>query len=397
MQIVREVFGKGNEFATKITYRARDGKAEDLLQAFRNSLNPRIVVTVDMIATGTDVKPLECLIFMRTVKSRTYFEQMIGRGVRVMDDTDFQSVTDDSKHKDRFIVVDAVGVTDTDLIETTLPLERKPTKSLGALMKMVGFGNAEPDLASTIAGRLARLDTRLPEDEQELLSKLAGGVGLGDLAHSIVEALDPDNQLATVQAAGESADDPAAVKQAATNLIAEALKPLATNPELRTAILDVQKSFEQTIDEVSKDVLLEAGPSEEGREKVAALVNSFRDYIEEHKDDIRALEVLYSRSHKDRLTFPEIKEFAHAIERPPRRWTPRSSGTPTRCSTGPRFEVRADRCSRILSHSCATPSTKTTSLSPSAIRLRSAFRVGYSLRSKRGRRSHLNSFNGSYG
>ncbi len=83
VQIAREVFGKGNDFATKITYRTHDGKAEDLLQAFRNSLNPRIVVTVDMIATGTDVKPLECLLFMRSVKSRTYFEQMLGRGVRI--------------------------------------------------------------------------------------------------------------------------------------------------------------------------------------------------------------------------------------------------------------------------------------------------------------------------
>jgi type I restriction enzyme, R subunit len=122
VQMVREVFGKGNEFTTKITYRTRDGTPEDLLQSFRNSLNPRIVVTVDMIATGTDVKPLECLLFMRSVKSRTYFEQMIGRGVRVIDDTDFQAVTDDARHKDRFVVVDAVGVTDTDLIETIQPL-----------------------------------------------------------------------------------------------------------------------------------------------------------------------------------------------------------------------------------------------------------------------------------
>jgi type I restriction enzyme, R subunit len=322
VQMVREVFGKGNEFATKITYRTRDGKPEDLLQAFRNSLNPRIVVTVDMIATGTDVKPLECLIFMRSVKSRTYFEQMIGRGVRVMNDTDFQSVTNDAKHKDRFIVVDAVGVTDTDLVETILPLERKPTASLKDLLKLVGFGNRDPEVASTIAGRLARLETRLPDDERKMLLDLADGKTLGAIAHGIVDALDPDNQLAAVQEAGGSLDDEAAVEQAATNLIAEALKPLAENPELRTAILDVQKSFEQTIDEVSTDVLLEAGPSEEGREKAAALINSFRDYIEEHKDDIRALEVLYSRPHKERLTFPEIKELAHAIERPPRQWTP---------------------------------------------------------------------------
>jgi type I restriction enzyme R subunit len=322
VQMVREVFGKGNDFATKITYRAKDGKAEDLLQAFRNSLNPRIVVTVDMIATGTDVKPLECLIFMRTVRSRTYFEQMIGRGVRIMDDTGFQSVTDDAKHKDRFIVVDAVGVTDTDLIETTLPLERKATTSLKDLMKVVGFGIAEPDLASTIAGRLARLDTRLPDDERQMLSKLAGGTGLRDIARDIVAALDPDNQLAAVQEGGGSIDDATAVQQATTRLITESLKPLATNPELRNAILDVQKSFEQTIDEAAKDELLEAAPSQEGRERAAAMIKSFRDYIDEHKDDIRALEVLYSRPHNDRLTFAEIKELALAIELPPRRWTP---------------------------------------------------------------------------
>ena len=88
VQIAREVFGKGNDFAAKITYKATGKKADELIAAFRNSYNPRIAVTVDMIATGTDVKPLECVFFMRSVKSRTYFEQMKGRGVRVIDDTD---------------------------------------------------------------------------------------------------------------------------------------------------------------------------------------------------------------------------------------------------------------------------------------------------------------------
>jgi len=150
VQTVREVFDKGREFATKITYRTHDGKPDDLLQAFRNSLNPRIVVTVDMIATGTDVKPLECLLFMRSVTSRTYFEQMLGRGVRIIGDTEFQAVTDDAKRKDGFIVVDAVGVTDTPLIETMQPLERKPAQSLQAVLKLVGFGNKDPEVASTL-------------------------------------------------------------------------------------------------------------------------------------------------------------------------------------------------------------------------------------------------------
>jgi type I restriction enzyme, R subunit len=322
VQIVREVFGKGNEFATKITYRTRDGKPEDLLQAFRNSLNPRIVVTVDMIATGTDVKPLECLLFMRSVKSRSYFEQMIGRGVRIIDDTDFRAVTDDAKQKDRFLVVDAVGVTDTPLIETMQPLERKPNQSLQALFKLVGFGNKDPEVASTIAGRLARLEKRLTRDDRERLTALAGGTDLGTIAHRIVEALDPDNQLAAARAAGASEDDSAAVAQAATTLIGEALAPLASNPDLRNAIVDVRKSYEQTIDEVSKDAVLFAGHSEEGREKAAAMIASFKEYIEEHKEDIRALQILYSRPYHERLTFTEIKELARAIERPPRQWTP---------------------------------------------------------------------------
>ena len=322
VQIVREVFGKGNQFATKITYHPRDGKPKDLLQAFRNSMYPRVVVTVDMIATGTDVKPLECLLFMRSVKSRTYFEQMLGRGVRVIDDTDFQSVTDDAKTKDRFIVVDAIGIMDTPLAETVQPLDRKPTVSLQNLLKMVAFGNKDPQVASSIAGRLARLDKHLTKEDREMLTGLAGGTDLGIIAQRLVEALDPDQQIAATVIAGQSADDTAAVAATANAMLNEALEPLATNHELRNAILEVGKSYEQTIDEVSKDEVLFAGHSAEAREKASALVSSFREYIEEHKNDIRALQVLYSRPHKERLTFTEVKELAKAIERPPRQWTP---------------------------------------------------------------------------
>jgi type I restriction enzyme R subunit len=322
VQMVREVFGKGNEFATKITYRTHDGKPEDLLQAFRNSMNPRIVVTVDMIATGTDVKPLECLVFMRSVKSRTYFEQMVGRGVRIIDDTDFQAVTDDAKRKDGFIVVDAVGVTNTALVETMQPLERKPTQSLQALLKMVGFGNRDHEVAATIAGRLARLDKRLTRDDRESLAAVAGGTDLGVVAKGIVAALDPDQQLAAAKAAGVPEDDTDGVARTAATLIGQALAPLATNPEFRSAIVDVRKSYEQTIDEVSKDNVLFAGHSEAGKERAASMVASFKEYIEEHKDGIRALQILYSRPHSERLTFAEIKELAKAIERPPRQWTP---------------------------------------------------------------------------
>jgi hypothetical protein len=63
--ITREVFGRGNDFAKKITYKTDGADPEQLIRQFRTDYNPRIAVTVDMIATGTDVKPLEVLIFLR--------------------------------------------------------------------------------------------------------------------------------------------------------------------------------------------------------------------------------------------------------------------------------------------------------------------------------------------
>ena len=211
---------------------------------------------------------------------------------------------------------------DTPLAETVQPLERKPGQSLKDLFKQVAFGSKDPQVASTIAGRLARLDKHLTRDDRDMLTGLAGGTDLGTIARRLVDALDPDQQIAAAQAAGQSADDQTAVTAAATAMLTQALEPLATNPDLRNAILDVRKSYEQTIDEVSKDEVLFAGHSAEARAKASALVSSFREYINEHKDDIRALQVLYSRPHKERLTFTEIKELARAIERPPRQWTP---------------------------------------------------------------------------
>jgi type I restriction enzyme R subunit len=155
-----------------------------------------------------------------------------------------------------------------------------------------------------------------------MLKEVAGGVDLGAITHAITTALNPDAQVAVAVERGESPDDDAAVAAAAGDLIGEALAPLAGNPELRKAILDVRRSYEQTIDELTKDTVVFAGYSEAGREKAAEMVSSFRKYIDEHKDDIRALQVLYSRPYRERLSFPEIKELANAIGRPPRQWTP---------------------------------------------------------------------------
>src|SRR5438093_6028833 len=172
VKIVREEFDKGNDFCQKITYRTTGAKPADLIQKFRNSPLPRLAVTVDMIATGTDIKPLEIVMFMRSVKSRSFFEQMKGRGVRVISDTDFQSVTPDAKTKTHFVIVDAVGVCEQDKGETK-PLDRQPFVPFDKILDTVAKGVADPDLASTLAARLARLDRHLTADQRQELAALA--------------------------------------------------------------------------------------------------------------------------------------------------------------------------------------------------------------------------------
>jgi type I restriction enzyme R subunit len=212
-------------------------------------------------------------------------------------------------------------------------------------MKLVGFGNKDPEVASTIAGRLARLNTRLTKDDREQLTALSGGVDLSTITHQIVEALDPDHYMAAAAARGVKADDEASVVGVASTLLSEALKPLASNPELRNAIVDLRKSYEQAIDEISIDELKFVGYSEDAREKAAALVSSFTEYLEEHRDDIRALQVLYSRPYRERLTFTEIKNWQRPLSDHHTNGRPRSCGTPTRCSTSPRCAARVAGCS----------------------------------------------------
>ena len=322
VQVVREEFGKGNDFAAKITYKSgsQGQRPEDLLASFRNSYNPRIAVTVDMIATGTDVKPLECVFFMRMVKSRNFFEQMKGRGVRIINPTDLQGVTPDALVKDRFVIIDAVGVTEADLHDT-VPLEREPGLPFDKLLQRLAYGERDPDLVSSVAARIARLDRSITKEDRAELEEVAG-VRLQDLAHVLVDALDPDRHLARAQETSGKADPtPEEVATASTALIEAAVRPF-DDPELRTKLIEIRRSYEQLIDEASKDALVEAGFSIDATDRARHTVESFRKFIEEHKDEITALQVLYSRPYSQRLTFKEIKELAHAIGRPPYRWTP---------------------------------------------------------------------------
>lgn len=195
--IVRDVFGKGNDFAKKITYKIDGADPEQLIRAFRNDYNPRIAVTVDMIATGTDVKPLEALIFLRDVKSELYFEQMKGRGARTISPEKLREVTPDADAKARFVLVDAVGVTES-LKSISQPLERNRAISFDKLIDEFAAGRRDDDAFATLAARLAALDRRIGEKDREAVVKATGGLDLKGLAARLLDAIDPDALAAHV-------------------------------------------------------------------------------------------------------------------------------------------------------------------------------------------------------
>ncbi len=318
VRTVREVFAKGNDFCQKITYKTTGAKPEDLLTAFRNIYNPRIVVTVDMIATGTDIKPVEIVFFMRNVRSRSFFEQMKGRGVRTISSTDFNTVTPDAHNKDRFVIVDAVGVTETKLSDS-YSLDRKPTVSFDRLLDRVSMGDRDPEVLSSLASRLARLDRHLTPKDREAIEEASQGVPLQTLISGLVNATDPDAALDAARVATGLDDPPeSAVTNAQKQLLEDAARPFASNPDLRQKLVDIHRSYEQTIDKVSADSVLEAGYSDE---QARAIVQSFQEYIEENRDEITALQVLYERPYSQRLSYADIKALADALKSPPRSWT----------------------------------------------------------------------------
>ena len=318
VNIVREEFAKGNDFCQKITYRTTGAKPEDLITQFRNSFNPRIVVTVDMIATGTDIKPVEVVFFMRNVRSRNFFEQMKGRGVRTISATDFNAVTPDADGKDRFVIVDAVGVTESELGES-YSLDRHPSVPFDKLLGMVAMGDREPDTLSSLASRLARLDRRLSPEDRKAVEDVAGGATLKELVSDLLNATDPDAALkAAQQATGQDDPPEEAVAEAEKELLDAAAKPFAANPELRQRLVEIHRAYDQTIDTVSQDTVIRA---EFSGAEADALARSFREYIEENRDEITALQVLYQRPYSMRLSYADIRALADALQSPPRAWT----------------------------------------------------------------------------
>ena len=297
IQIVREEFGEGNDFCKKITYSA--DKPESVLSAFRNDYYPRIAVTVDMIATGTDVKPIECLIFMRDVRSRNYFEQMKGRGTRTLSVDDLQKVTPSAtENKDHFVIVDAVGVTKSKKSDTR-PLERKPSVSLKELMMNVALGAKDEDTLTSLANRIIRLNAQMTMSEKRAFTDTVGEPA-DVLSEKLLNAFDVDiieEKAKEIVGISEPSEDQ--MKEAQAELIKEAVEPFH-DPDKRDFIENVRRSHDQIIDNINLDYVVYVGFDSHREEKAEKMINSFREFIEENKSEIIALRIIYDQAYKDR-------------------------------------------------------------------------------------------------
>ena len=321
-QIIRTEFKEGNEFCKKITYKTTGEKPEDIIASFRNSTYPRIAVTVDMIATGTDIRPLECILFMRDVRSKLYFDQMKGRGTRTIKPDDLMSVTPDARSKDHFVIVDAVGVCEHAMSDTH-SLNRNLGVSFEQLLQAAAEGRAGADEIESLADRLSRLDRKLDKKEKEEISKVSGGLTIPQLVNRLLDGVDTDKQVALAK---EKFNTLEPTKQQIEQVSKESIRQVSQlfdNAKMRQTILDVKKKNEQIIDRISIDRLIGAGFVKQAIDHSQKIIENFKEFLEKNKDELLALQILYSKPYKIReLTFRDIKEVAEKIETPPYYLTP---------------------------------------------------------------------------
>ncbi|KLJ02112.1 type I restriction-modification enzyme R subunit C-terminal domain-containing protein [Luteimonas sp. FCS-9] len=335
IRTVREIYGEGNAFCKKVTYRAGfdpdTGKpvpgddADSVLASFRNDYNPRIAVTVDMIATGTDVKPLEVLLFMRDVRSKGYYEQMKGRGVRSLDAESLKKVSNSAEGaKTHFVLIDAVGV-EKSLKTESRPLERKPGVSLDSLLKGVAVGARDEDTVLSLGNRLVRLVKQLDDKALAKIRQASGGTGLQDLARGLVQALDPDrvaaDALDAAKVAGitrsEDTLTPDELEAARRKRVDAACQPF-DDPALRELIESARREREQLIDHLNLDSVTRSEFAAQAQANAEAAVGRFREFLEAHRDDIAALGFFYAQPYRQReLTLDMIEELHDTLQRPP--------------------------------------------------------------------------------
>jgi type I restriction enzyme R subunit len=320
IDMVREEFAEENKFCKKITYRSEEDP-KSVLRQFRNEYHPRIAVTVDMIATGTDIRPLEILLFMRDVKSRSYYEQMKGRGTRTCSLEELKGKCSPSAKfsKDHFVIIDAIGVEQSQKTDSR-PLERAPGISLKDVLTSVAVGNTSEDMLTTLANRLIRLDRQLTDKDKAKFAEKANGKTINQLVKQLLNAYDPDT-LATCetqisrQMLGAAPIEIEASIQAEKQKLIDVAVAAFNDVELRDFIVDIRKQYDQIIDNINIDTVTQIGWVKDQEEVASTTINDFKAWIETHKNEITALQIFYAQDYnRRRFSVKMIRELCEKLK-----------------------------------------------------------------------------------
>ena len=296
VKIAKEVFGHDdNRFVQKITYSA--GDSNELIRQFRNDKDFRIAVTCTLVATGTDIKPLEVVMFMRDVASEPLYVQMKGRGVRTIGDEQLRNVTPNAYSKDCFFLVDAVGVTEHEKVITS-PSEGATSKlmSLKELLEKITHGNVSDDYLRLLASRLSRISHKCEEKDREKFISLAH-ISMMDIASNIFDALEQGSLPEYV-----NVNEPNTTRKALVHNI-------ANEPDAREFLLILNAGFIETL-MPGEDTLISKGFSQE---EAQTATSAFEAYCEEHKDEIEALRIIYN-NHGEPLTYAMLKDLENRLK-----------------------------------------------------------------------------------
>ena len=320
IEIVREEFGEENKFCKKITYKSLEDP-KSVLQQFRNDYYPRIAVTVDMIATGTDIRPLEVLLFMRDVKSRSYYEQMKGRGTRTCSIEELKAKgTPSAKFsKDHFVIIDAIGVENSQKTDSR-PLEKAPGVSLKDVLQNIAMGNTSEDMLSTLANRLIRLERQLSEKDKLKFAEQANGFTINHIVKQLLNAHDPDSiekveQQVKIDLKGQApVEIEADIAKGTLQLIDDAVA-VFHNPDLRDFIVDIRKKYDQIIDVVNMDTITNIGWVKDQEAVANNTITDFKAWIESNKDEITALQIFYAQDYRRReFSYKMIKDLCEQLK-----------------------------------------------------------------------------------
>ncbi len=296
VQIAKEVFGRTDDrFVQKITYSA--GDSNELIRQFRNDKDFRIAVTCTLVATGTDVKPLEVVMFMRDVESLPLYIQMKGRGVRTIGDDQLRNVTPNAFSKDCFYLVDAVGVTEH---EKTIPTanDESTTKiiTLKELLERISHGYISDEYLKRLAATLARIFNKADDSQRKEFARLSHD-DMKELSARIYDAL-------------EKGTLPPFVSTEKPNLERKGLvSPLANHADARRYLLILAAGFVNTL-MPGEDTLISKGFSIEDAKNTT---EAFEEFCRKNADEIEALRIIYNNEGEP-ITYSMLKDLEHKLK-----------------------------------------------------------------------------------